>query len=165
VVNLEEEYELYAIVFWHFHKIERVYHDVVGQVSNDLEFVRGSHRNVTEVVVPEFIDSFFDAYCSSPKKLRDTFRKATYLFYSGIDIKTSYPQAFRLPALFLSSRLLWIIRNLNQEFVMSVVRKLINRNIFRLDWRALGIQHTGRKKRRDNSICKDRYRAARADLQ
>jgi hypothetical protein len=38
-VDLESEYELYAIVFWHFHKIPRVYFDVVVQVSNDAEFI------------------------------------------------------------------------------------------------------------------------------
>jgi hypothetical protein len=40
-VDLESEYELYAIVFWHFHKIPRVYFDVVVQVSNDAEFITG----------------------------------------------------------------------------------------------------------------------------
>jgi len=39
VVDLGNEYELYAIVFWHFHKSRRVYHDVVAQVSNDPKFV------------------------------------------------------------------------------------------------------------------------------
>jgi hypothetical protein len=38
-IDLESEYELYAIVFWHFHKTPRVYFDVVVQVSNDAEFV------------------------------------------------------------------------------------------------------------------------------
>ena len=40
-VDLGAEYELYAIVFWHFHKTPRVYHDVIVQVSNDAEFVTG----------------------------------------------------------------------------------------------------------------------------
>ena len=39
VIDLEDEYELYAIVFWHFHKQPRVYKDVVVQVSNDPEFI------------------------------------------------------------------------------------------------------------------------------
>jgi len=39
VIDLEDEYELYAIVFWHFHKTARVYHDVVVQVSTDPEFI------------------------------------------------------------------------------------------------------------------------------
>jgi hypothetical protein len=39
VIDLEEEYELYAIVFWHFHKTPRVYHDVAVQVSTDPEFI------------------------------------------------------------------------------------------------------------------------------
>lgn len=38
-IDLEAEYELYAIVFWHFHKTPRVYHDVVVQISNDPEFI------------------------------------------------------------------------------------------------------------------------------
>ncbi len=37
----EVEYELYAIVFWHYHKTARVYFDVVVQVSNDEEFITG----------------------------------------------------------------------------------------------------------------------------
>jgi hypothetical protein len=40
-VDLEQEYELYAIVFWQYHKTERVYYDVVVQVSNDPDFVSG----------------------------------------------------------------------------------------------------------------------------
>ena len=39
VIDLEDEYELYAIVFWHFHNTPRVYKDVVVQVSNDPDFV------------------------------------------------------------------------------------------------------------------------------
>ena len=39
VVDLEDEYELYAVVFWHFHKQPRVYKDVVVQVSSDPEFI------------------------------------------------------------------------------------------------------------------------------
>jgi hypothetical protein len=39
VIDLEQEYELYAIVFWHFHKTPRVYKDVVVQVSTDPEFI------------------------------------------------------------------------------------------------------------------------------
>ena len=41
VIDLENEYELYAIVFWHFHKTPRVYLDIVVQVSSDPEFVTG----------------------------------------------------------------------------------------------------------------------------
>jgi len=39
VIDLEDEYELYAIVFWHFHKTARVYHDVVVEISTDSEFI------------------------------------------------------------------------------------------------------------------------------
>jgi len=40
-VDLEQEYEIYAIVFWQYHKTERVYYDVVVQVSSDPDFVTG----------------------------------------------------------------------------------------------------------------------------
>lgn len=40
-VDLEQEYEIYAIVFWQYHKTERVYYDIVVQVSNDPDFVTG----------------------------------------------------------------------------------------------------------------------------
>ena len=40
-IDLEEEKEIYAIVFWHYHKTARVYFDVVVQVSNDPEFITG----------------------------------------------------------------------------------------------------------------------------
>lgn len=39
VIDLENEYEIYAIVFWHFHKTARVYFDIVVQISNDPEFI------------------------------------------------------------------------------------------------------------------------------
>jgi hypothetical protein len=38
-IDLQDEYELYAIVFWHYHKTARVYYDVIVQVSNDEDFV------------------------------------------------------------------------------------------------------------------------------
>ena len=41
VIDLEEEKEIYAVLFWHYHKSPRVYFDVVVQVSNDPEFVSG----------------------------------------------------------------------------------------------------------------------------
>lgn len=40
-VDLEGEYEIYAILFWHFHLTPRVYFDVVVQVSDDEEFITG----------------------------------------------------------------------------------------------------------------------------
>ncbi|MHC5082951.1 MAG: discoidin domain-containing protein [Planctomycetota bacterium] len=38
-IDLEKEAEIYAIVFWHYHKSARVYFDIVIQVSNDEEFI------------------------------------------------------------------------------------------------------------------------------
>ena len=38
-IDLQDEYELYAIIFWHYHKAARVYHDVVVQVSDDEDFI------------------------------------------------------------------------------------------------------------------------------
>jgi len=38
-VDLEAEYNIYAIVIWHYHKEPRVYHDVVIQVSSDPDFI------------------------------------------------------------------------------------------------------------------------------
>jgi hypothetical protein len=44
-VDLEGEYEIYAIVVWHYHKQARVYFDVVVQVASDPDFI----SNVTTV--------------------------------------------------------------------------------------------------------------------
>ena len=38
-IDLEKEYEIYAIVAWHFHKQARAYIDVVVQVADDPDFV------------------------------------------------------------------------------------------------------------------------------
>lgn len=38
-VDLGAEYEIYAIVLWHFHKEERVYFDVVVQIADDPDFI------------------------------------------------------------------------------------------------------------------------------
>ena len=38
-VDLGAEYEIYAILVWHFHKQAIVYFDVVVQVSNDPDFI------------------------------------------------------------------------------------------------------------------------------
>ena len=39
-INLQGEYEIYAILIWHFHLYPRSYRDVVVQVSMDPEFTR-----------------------------------------------------------------------------------------------------------------------------
>ena len=38
-IDLEQEYDIYAIVAWHFHKQARAYIDVVVQVADDPDFV------------------------------------------------------------------------------------------------------------------------------
>lgn len=40
-LDLEGEYEIYAVLIWHYHQQPRVYFDVVMQVSNDPHFRRG----------------------------------------------------------------------------------------------------------------------------
>ncbi|MEZ5302258.1 MAG: discoidin domain-containing protein [Verrucomicrobiales bacterium] len=37
-IDLEEEYDIFGIIVWHFHKSANIYFDVVVQVSNDPEF-------------------------------------------------------------------------------------------------------------------------------
>lgn len=38
-IDLEKEYDIYAVLFWHYHKQARVYFDVVVQISNDPDFI------------------------------------------------------------------------------------------------------------------------------
>lgn len=38
-IDLGAEYEIYAILFWHYHKQPRVYFDVVAQVADDPDFI------------------------------------------------------------------------------------------------------------------------------
>ncbi len=38
-IDLEDSYEIYAIVFWHYHKQARVYYDVIVQVADDPDFI------------------------------------------------------------------------------------------------------------------------------
>ena len=40
-IDLENTYEIYAVLIWHFHKKARVYKDVIVQVSDDPDFVIG----------------------------------------------------------------------------------------------------------------------------
>lgn len=40
-IDLEEQYNIYAIVVWHYHKQARVYHDVIVQVADDPDFITG----------------------------------------------------------------------------------------------------------------------------
>jgi len=40
-IDLEDQYEIYAILIWHFHKKARVYLDVIVQVSDDPDFIIG----------------------------------------------------------------------------------------------------------------------------
>lgn len=39
-IDLEKDANIYAVLVWHFHSQERVYHDVVVQVSDDPDFVK-----------------------------------------------------------------------------------------------------------------------------
>ena len=38
-IDLEAEYDIYAVLFWHYHKQSRVYFDVVVQLADDADFV------------------------------------------------------------------------------------------------------------------------------
>lgn len=38
-IDLKAEYEIYAILLWHFHSRARVYYDVIVQVADDADFV------------------------------------------------------------------------------------------------------------------------------
>ncbi|MHC4642938.1 MAG: hypothetical protein ACYS32_14945 [Planctomycetota bacterium] len=38
-IDLEDEYEIYAVVVWHYHKQANVYFDVVVQVASDPDFI------------------------------------------------------------------------------------------------------------------------------
>lgn len=39
-IDLEQEYEIYAVLMWHFHKQARAYYDVVVQVADDVDFTQ-----------------------------------------------------------------------------------------------------------------------------
>ncbi len=38
-IDLEQEYDIYAVLLWHYHKRGRVYFDVVVQISKDPDFI------------------------------------------------------------------------------------------------------------------------------
>ncbi|MHC4266184.1 MAG: hypothetical protein ACYSUK_09660, partial [Planctomycetota bacterium] len=38
-IDLENEYEIYAVLLWHYHKQARVYFDVIVQLANDPDFL------------------------------------------------------------------------------------------------------------------------------
>lgn len=40
-IDLEARYNIYAVIVWHFHKQPRIYFDVIIQVSDDPNFVKG----------------------------------------------------------------------------------------------------------------------------
>jgi len=42
-IDLGVVYEIYAILFWHFHKQARVYFDVIVQVADDPDFITNVH--------------------------------------------------------------------------------------------------------------------------
>ena len=39
-IDLGEEFDIYAVLFWHFHKNARVYFDVIVQLANDPDFTK-----------------------------------------------------------------------------------------------------------------------------
>ena len=38
-IDLEAEFQIYAVLFWHYHKQPRVYYDIVVQVADDPDFI------------------------------------------------------------------------------------------------------------------------------
>ena len=52
-VDLEKECDIYAVLVWHFHEGDRVYFDMVMQISNDPEF----NEDVTTVYNNDFDNS------------------------------------------------------------------------------------------------------------
>jgi hypothetical protein len=42
-IDLQQRYEIFAIVVWHYHAQPRVYHDVVIRLSSDAQFSRDVH--------------------------------------------------------------------------------------------------------------------------
>lgn len=40
-IDLEEEYEIFVVLFWYYHGDPRIYHDVVVQVAEDPDFITG----------------------------------------------------------------------------------------------------------------------------
>jgi hypothetical protein len=42
-IDLGQPYEVYAVLFWHFHKTARVYFDVIVQLADDADFTRNVH--------------------------------------------------------------------------------------------------------------------------
>jgi len=52
-VDLQQRYEVFAIVVWHYHAQPRVYHDVIVQLSDDPKF----SKNVRTVYNNDFDDS------------------------------------------------------------------------------------------------------------
>ncbi len=39
-IDLQKEYNIYAIVVWHYHKQPRVYYDVIVQIADDKDFTK-----------------------------------------------------------------------------------------------------------------------------
>ncbi len=48
-------------------------------------------RNVPEIIVPDNIEDLFDKYEKLDKEKYNIFRKSLYLFYSGVELKGSFP--------------------------------------------------------------------------
>lgn len=42
-IDLQAEYDIYAVLVWHFHKQPRVYFDVIVQVADDPDFIKNVH--------------------------------------------------------------------------------------------------------------------------
>ncbi|HEY3320238.1 MAG TPA: hypothetical protein VGP72_07225 [Planctomycetota bacterium] len=41
-IDLQESHELFAVVIWHFFKVDRAYHDVIVQIADDAIFKAGA---------------------------------------------------------------------------------------------------------------------------
>ena len=42
-IDLEDEYEIYAVLFWHFSRQSRVYYDVIVRTADDMDFTENVH--------------------------------------------------------------------------------------------------------------------------
>lgn len=94
-VDLEKEYEIYAIVFWHDHRFLQAFHDVVVQAADDAEFtknVRTFFNNDVDNSSGLGIGTDKEYFENHEGKLIDTKgAKARYLrFYSKGSSQTAY---------------------------------------------------------------------------
>lgn len=88
-IDLEEKFDIHAILVWHFHGEARIYHDVVVQVADDADFItnvrtlfNNDYDNSSGLGIGKDLE-YFESYEGKLIPVKDTVARYVRLYSKG----------------------------------------------------------------------------------